>query len=109
MTREEKLAARRAHREAHKEERRARHQLSGERYQERRNSRRDQEGGGMAQDARKHGICLMHEYTKEEVIAWLKKIQNDDEFDYAMPYDALAQAAIEYIEATMPALEGDTA
>jgi hypothetical protein len=49
----------------------------------------------------------MPEYTKEEVIAWLMKIQDDDEFDYAMPYDALAQAAIDYIKATMPALEGD--
>jgi hypothetical protein len=54
------------------------------------------------------GNCLMHEYSKEEVIAWLEKIQNDDEFDYAAPYDALAQAAIDYIKATMPALEGDT-
>jgi hypothetical protein len=50
----------------------------------------------------------MPEYSKEEVIAWLKKIQDDDEFDYAMPYDALAQAAIEYLRATLPALEGDT-
>jgi hypothetical protein len=50
----------------------------------------------------------MHEYSKEEVIAWLELICDSADVDIE-DEEGLARAAIEYLKATMPALEGDDA
>jgi hypothetical protein len=50
----------------------------------------------------------MPEYTKEEVIVWLGLICDGADVDIE-DEEGLARAAIEYLKATMPALEGDSA
>jgi hypothetical protein len=47
-------------------------------------------------------------YTKEQVISWLELIVDGTDYDVA-DEEGLAQAAIEYIKATMPVVEGDDA
>jgi hypothetical protein len=47
-------------------------------------------------------------YTKEQVISWLELIVDGTDYDVD-DEENLAQAAIEYIKATMPVVEGDDA
>jgi hypothetical protein len=50
----------------------------------------------------------MPQYTKEQVIQWLEFICDGTDYDIE-DEEGLARAAIEYLKASMPALEGDTA
>jgi hypothetical protein len=50
----------------------------------------------------------MAKYTKEQVIIWLELVSDATDVDIA-DEEGLAQAAIEYIKATMPVVEGDDA
>jgi hypothetical protein len=51
----------------------------------------------------------MTKYSKEQVIAWLELIRDGIVYEGDIDEEDFAEAAIEYLKASMPAIEGDDA